>query len=155
MVQDKTIGIFGYGNQGRSQALNMRDSGLDVIVGSRRDPSLDEAVADGFSVYPLAEAASRADILFLLVPDEVMPAIYEEYVVDNLKAGDVLVFASGYNIYYGHIRPSADIDVIMIAPRMIGHGVREHFLNGGELPQPHCCGARCLRRSFSSHFSSV
>jgi len=134
VLAGKVIGIFGYGNQGRSQALNMRDSGMQVIVGSRQDPSYDQAVEDGFDIYPIPEAASRSDVLFLLIPDEVMPSVYETEIAAGLKAGDVLVFASGYNINYGYLRPPADVDVVMVAPRMIGHGVREMFLNGEGFP---------------------
>lgn len=86
MVIDKTIAIIGYGNQGRSQALNMRDSGIkNVIVGSRHDESYDQANEDGFMVYPIDEAAKRADIIFLLLPDEVAPEIYEEQIAPNWK----------------------------------------------------------------------
>lgn len=133
-IESKTIGIFGYGNQGQAQALNLRDSGQRVIVGSRQDNSYDLAVKDGFSVHALPEAAAESDILFLLLPDEVMPAVYDAQIADQLKPGDVLVFASGYNIHFGHLRPPDFVDVIMIAPRMIGKGVRETYLNGESFP---------------------
>jgi ketol-acid reductoisomerase len=130
----KTICIIGYGNQGRSQALNMRDNGLDVIVGSQRDSSYEQAKQDDFEVFSLAEAVEKADIVFVLVPDEVMPQVYAEHIDPNLAAGDVLVFASGYNIAYSFVEPPPTVDVIMIAPRMIGQGVRDTFLSGESFP---------------------
>ncbi len=134
LLTGKTIGIFGYGNQGRSQALNMRDSGATVIVGSRSDSSAEQSKEDGFETLPLAEAAARSDILFILLPDEVMPAIFAESIEPGLVAGNTLVFASGYNIYFKKIVPQADVDVVMIAPRMIGRGVRDTFLDGSGFP---------------------
>ena len=134
LLDGKVVCVFGYGNQGRSQALNMSDNNVEVIVGSRSDSSAEQARADGLAVYPIAEAAQRADVLFLLVPDEVMPDIYEEAIEANLKEGDTLVFASGYNIHFGYIKPPATVDVVMIAPRMIGKGVRDTFLSGTGYP---------------------
>lgn len=135
IILDKTIAIIGYGNQGRSQALNMRDSGVkNIIVGSIHDDSWTTANQDGFPVYPIAEAAGKADVVFLLLPDEVAPAIYEKEIAPNLHSGAALNFASGYNITYGHIKPAADLDVIMVAPRMIGKGVRETYENGTGFP---------------------
>lgn len=135
VVLDKVIAIVGYGNQGRSQALNMRDSGVKhIIVGSIRDASWNMANEDGFQTYPIAEAAKMADILFLLLPDEVAPEIYERDIAPNLHPGAVLNFASGYNITYGFIKPAEDLDVIMVAPRMIGKGVRETYVNGTGFP---------------------
>jgi ketol-acid reductoisomerase len=133
-LQGSTIAVLGYGNQGRSQALNLRDSGIDVIVGSRSDSSAEAAVADGFTVVGWAEAAERAQILFLLLPDEVQAAIYESDIAPNLQAGDALVFAHGYNIYYGFIAPPPEVDVLLLAPRMIGHGVRTTYLEGVGFP---------------------
>lgn len=133
-VADQTICIVGYGNQGRSQALNMRDSGLSVVVGSRRDASYREAVEDGFAVFPVGEAVERSNVIFLLVPDEVMPQVYCRDIAPNLESGDMLVFASGYNITFDLIKPSSDVDVVLIAPRMIGAGVRETYLSGEGFP---------------------
>ena len=133
-VADQTICIVGYGNQGRSQALNMRDSGLSVVVGSRRDASYRAAVEDGFAVFPVGEAVKRSNVIFLLVPDEVMPQVYCRDIAPNLESGDMLVFASGYNITFGLIEPSSDVDVVLIAPRMIGAGVRDTYLSGEGFP---------------------
>lgn len=134
LLEGKTIGIFGYGNQGRSQALNMRDNGAHVIVGSRSDTSAEQSREDGFETLPLLEAATRADILFILVPDEIMPQVMAEHIEPGLAAGNTLVFASGYNIYFKKIQPRADVNVVMIAPRMIGRGVREKFVDGTGYP---------------------
>ncbi len=135
VLDDRTIAIVGYGNQGRAQGLNLRDSGVDdVIVGNRKDESWEQAEADGFPVYPMAEAVGRADVVFLLVPDEVQPEIFRESVEPNLEAGNVLNFASGYNITYGFIEPPAVVDVVMVAPRMIGETVRELYEEGDGAP---------------------
>ncbi|WP_122644662.1 ketol-acid reductoisomerase [Luxibacter massiliensis] len=135
LIIDKTVAIIGYGNQGRSQALNMRDSGIkNVIVGSRHDESFDQANEDGFMVYSIEEAAKKAEILFLLLPDEVAPEIYEKQIAPNLAPGNILNFASGYNITFKKITPAPELDVVMAAPRMIGKGVRELFEKGEGSP---------------------
>jgi len=123
-----TITIIGYGNQGRAQALNMRDSGLKVIIGNRKDQYRKRAKKDGFEVFSIEEATKLCDILFLLIPDEVMKEIYENHIKDNLKDKGAIVFASGYNIAFNIIKPPKKHDVLLIAPRMIGVGVRERFL---------------------------
>jgi ketol-acid reductoisomerase len=130
----KTLAVIGYGNQGRSQALNLRDSGLRVIVGNVGDESLARARDEGFEATPIAEACARADAILLLVPDEVMPGVYERDVAPALRPGDLLDFASGYNIAFGLIRPPADVDVVMVAPRMIGPGVRDAYTDGRGFP---------------------
>lgn len=133
-IEGRTACIVGYGNQGRSQALNLRDNGATVIVGSRRDSSYETALEDGFDVLPVAEAVTRAEIVFFLVPDEVMPDVFERDIAPGLRSDDMVVFASGYNIAFDLITPPADIDVVLIAPRMIGSGVRETFLSGEGFP---------------------
>ena len=133
-IRDRTVCIVGYGNQGRSQALNLRDSGIQVIVGSRRDTSYETARVDGFDVCPVPDAAERADIVFFLVPDEVMPKVFDDEISPVLRSGDMLVFASGYNIAFDLLQPAPDVDVVMIAPRMIGAGVRETYLSGDGFP---------------------
>lgn len=134
-VADETIAIIGYGNQGRSQALNLRDSGHeDVIVGNREDSSWDQAEEDGFEVMSMADAAAAADVVFLLVPDEVMPEVFEDAIEPGLEAGDAINFASGYNITYGFLTPPDDLDVVMVAPRMIGQAVRETYVSGEGAP---------------------
>jgi len=134
-VLDKTIAIIGYGKQGRAQALNMRDSGIkNIIIGSRHDESFDQANEDGFQVYSIEDASKMADIIFLLLPDEFAPEIYEKQIAPGLEKGNVVNFASGYNITFKHIVPQADIDVVMVAPRMIGEGVRDMYLRKESSP---------------------
>jgi ketol-acid reductoisomerase len=130
----KTVAVVGYGNQGRSQALNLRDSGLTVVVGNRDDGYAAQARADGFPVHGIADACARADVIMLLVPDEVMPAVYADSVRPHLTAGKVLDFASGYSVAFGLIAPPPDTDVILIAPRMIGPGVRDTYVQGRGFP---------------------
>jgi ketol-acid reductoisomerase len=134
ILRKKTLGIIGYGNQGRAQALNLRDSGLDVIVGGLRDESAGQAEKDGFAVRPVAEVAERADVLALLIPDEVQRDVYNDVLSKRLRGGQALDFAHGYNIHFGLIKPPADVDVVMVAPRMIGTEVRESFVAGRGAP---------------------
>jgi ketol-acid reductoisomerase len=128
------IAVVGYGNQGRSQALNLRDSGLEVVVGNRGDAYGETAQADGFRVHSIEEACAGASAIMLLVPDEVMPEVYAERVAPGLRPGDLLCFASGYNVAFGLIAPSPDLDVVLVAPRMIGIGVRDAFVAGRGFP---------------------
>ena len=125
-----TIAVVGYGNQGRSQALNLRDSGLRLIVGNIMDASLERAQEDGFEALPIADACARADVIMLLVPDEVMPEVFEKDVAPHLQPDKVLDFASGYNVAFGLIKPPDFVDVVLVAPRMIGPGVRDTFVSG-------------------------
>lgn len=130
VLKGKTIAIIGYGNQGRAQALNLRDSGLEVIIGNREDRYKEFAIKDGFSTYPIKKATKLADVVFILIPDEIMKEIFDTNIKDNLNLGSALVFASGYTIGFNLINPPENIDVLLLAPRMIGVGVRENYLNG-------------------------
>jgi ketol-acid reductoisomerase len=134
VLSDQTVAVIGYGNQGRSQALNLRDSGVKVVIGNIRDGAREAALADEFPISSIRDACAQADIAMLLIPDEVMPAIVEKLVAPNLEAGNLLVFASGYNIAFDLIALPADIDVALVAPRMIGVGVRETFVAGNGFP---------------------
>ncbi len=135
VLSDRTIAVVGYGNQGRAQALNLRDSGVsDVLVGNRADESREQAREDGFEAFDIAGAVSRADVVFLLIPDEVAPAVYEEAIEPNLSSGDLVNFASGFNVTYGYIEPADDVDVVLLAPRMIGTMVRDLYTRGRGAP---------------------
>jgi ketol-acid reductoisomerase len=128
------IAAIGYGNQGRAQALNLRDSGLEVVIGNRDDAYSEIAREDSFHVYPIPRAVQESQIVMLLVPDEVAPEVFDEVIVPYLTENDVLVFASGYNIAYDLIVPPEFVDVVMVAPRMIGAGVREMYVAGQGFP---------------------
>ena len=126
----KTVAILGYGNQGRAQALNLRDSGLTVLVGNRPDSYFEQAKADGFEPRPILEAAAAADFLFILTTDESQPLIWDEHIVPGIAAGNTLVWASGYNVGYELIKPPPEVDVVLVAPRMTGNMVRILFEHG-------------------------
>jgi ketol-acid reductoisomerase len=134
VLAGRQIAVIGYGNQGRSQALNLRDSGLSVSVGNRKDGYAELAREDGFSVLPIAHAAAKADVIVLLVPDEVAPAAFETEIAPQLAEGKALVFSSGYNVAFGLITLPTHIDVVLVAPRMIGAGVRDRYLAGQGFP---------------------
>jgi len=126
-IEDKTVAVLGYGSQGHAHALNLADSGVDVVVGLRKSSSSrEDARAAGLDVATPREAAGRADIVSVLVPDTVQPAVYAD-IEEQLEAGDTLQFAHGFNIHYGQIEPPAEVDVTMIAPKSPGHLVRRHY----------------------------
>ena len=134
-LQGAVVAVVGYGNQGRAQALNMRDSGVaSVIVGSPKDASYDRAAQDGFSVYPIAEAVKRADVVLVLVPDEVQPMLFRQQIASNLRQNSAVCFASGYNIAFKLVEPPDHVDVVMVAPRMIGAAVRRLYQDGKGFP---------------------
>jgi len=134
VLEDQTVALVGYGNQGRSQALNLRDSGVNVIVGNIRDQAAQRAKEDGFSVASIAEACEQADVVMMLIPDEIMPETFKSHVAPSLAPGNLVVFASGYNIAFNLITPPSHVDVALVAPRMIGIGVRETFVAGNGFP---------------------
>jgi ketol-acid reductoisomerase len=133
-LTSKTVAIIGYGNQGRAQALNLRDSGIRVVIGSIRDAGADQAQREGFPVIGIREAVAQADALALLIPDEVQRDVYRTEIQHALRPGQVLDFAHGYNIHFQLIQPPPDVDVIMVAPRMIGINVRKSFEKGRGVP---------------------
>jgi ketol-acid reductoisomerase len=134
MLDDKLIAVLGYGNQGRAQALNLRDSGFDVIIGNRRDSFTTDAGNDGFKVFSIREATEKADVVMMLIPDEVQPQVFKVDIAKYLHRGDAMIFASGFNIAFGLIKPSEFLDIVMVAPRMIGEGVRGNFLRRSGYP---------------------
>lgn len=133
VIKDKVIAVLGYGIQGGPQALCMRDSGLNVIIGAGprdRFSDWDKAEADGFDVYSIAEATSKADIVHVLLADPAQPAVYRDSIRDNLKPNCTLSFAHGFNVLYGAIIPPKDVNVVLFVPNSPGHMVREKFLAG-------------------------
>ncbi|MCR5210420.1 MAG: ketol-acid reductoisomerase [Lachnospiraceae bacterium] len=134
-LKGKKIAIIGYGSQGHAHALNLKESGLDVFVGLRKDSkSWAKAEEQGLKVYETAEAAKLADVIMILTPDEKQADMYKESIAPNLKAGDMLMFAHGFNINYSLIKPPADVDVTMIAPKAPGHTVRSEYQAGKGTP---------------------
>ena len=135
LLDGKTIAIIGYGSQGHAHALNLKDSGCDVIVGLYEGrKSWAKAEAQGFKVYTAAEAAKRADIIMILINDEKQAAMYKKDIAPNLEAGNMLMFAHGFAIHFGQIIPPADVDVTMIAPKGPGHTVRSEYQAGKGVP---------------------
>jgi ketol-acid reductoisomerase len=133
-LRGERIAVIGYGNQGRSQALNLRDSGLAVIVGNIGDAARERAAAEGFAATDIAAAVAAAQVVMLLIPDEIMPAVYAREVEPGLADGAALCFASGYNVAFGHLAPKPTVDVLLLAPRMIGPGVRDTYVSGKGFP---------------------
>jgi ketol-acid reductoisomerase len=135
-LRGKTVAVLGYGNQGQAQALNLRDNGVNVIVGNRDDSYRERAIVDGFLPMSIRDAAEAGDILLVLTTDESQPLIWADQIAPGTKAGKTLVWASGYNVCFGLIPLRPDVDVIMVAPRMIGVDVRNLFVAGsGALAQ--------------------
>jgi ketol-acid reductoisomerase len=134
VLDDRTVAVLGYGSQGHAHAQNLDDSGVDVVVGLREGSSSREAArADGLEVATPHNAAERADVVSVLVPDTVQPAVYER-IEGALEPGDTLQFAHGFNIHYGQIEPSEDVDVTMVAPKSPGHLVRRNYENDEGTP---------------------
>lgn len=135
MLDGKTVAIMGFGSQGHAHAMNLKDSGVNVIVGLRPGSKHEKKAKDyGLSVMPVSEAAKKADIVMMLVPDELCADIYDAEVAPYMTAGKVLMFAHGLNIHFNLIKPSKDIDVIMVAPKGPGHTVRSQYLEGRGVP---------------------
>ena len=135
IIKKKKVAIIGYGSQGHAHALNLQDSGVKVTVGLRKGgASWDKAKKAGVSVKEVGVAVKEADVVMILVPDELQPAVYEQEIEPNIKKGGVLAFAHGFNIHFGQISPRADLDVIMIAPKGPGHLVRSTYKAGGGVP---------------------
>jgi ketol-acid reductoisomerase len=134
-LEGKRVAILGYGSQGRAHALNLRDSGLDVVVGLRKGgPTWAKAEADGLRVVEPADAVKDADLVAVLTPDMVQPKLYTDVIAPNIKPGAALLFAHGFNVHFGTIKPRADIDVILVAPKGPGALVRKEYEIGRGVP---------------------
>ncbi|MBI3362257.1 MAG: ketol-acid reductoisomerase [Chloroflexi bacterium] len=135
LIQSKKVGIVGYGSQGHAHSLNLKDSGVRVVVGLHEgSKSAEKARAAGLTVKPVSEAAAWADVIMILAPDTKQPQIYKESISPHLGKGKTLMFGHGFNIRFGTIVPPAEVDVTMIAPKAPGHRVREVFVEGGGTP---------------------
>ncbi|WP_294154968.1 ketol-acid reductoisomerase [uncultured Clostridium sp.] len=135
LLNGKTIAVIGYGSQGHAHALNAKDSGCNVIIGLYEgSKSWAKAEAQGFEVFTAAEAAKRADIIMILINDELQAAMYKKDIEPNLESGNMLMFAHGFNIHFNQIIPPKDVDVTMIAPKGPGHTVRSEYLEGKGVP---------------------
>jgi ketol-acid reductoisomerase len=135
IIQGRTVAVIGYGSQGHAHALSLRDSGVDVRVGLKEgSKSRAKAEAEGLRVLNVAEAVAEADLIMVLTPDQVQRHVYAEEIAPNLQAGDALFFGHGFNIRYGYIKPPADVDVALVAPKGPGHIVRREFEAGRGVP---------------------
>src|SRR5437763_8405919 len=134
-LDGKTVAILGYGSQGHAHALNLKDSGVNVIVGLREDSSsVDKAKGHGLEVASIADAASRGDAVMVLLPDEKQAEVWESEISDGIAPGNLLLFAHGFTIHFGQIDPGPEVDIGMVAPKGPGHLVRRQFLDGQGVP---------------------
>ena len=134
LIKGKKIAVLGYGSQGHAHANNLKDSGMDVIVGVRKGPSWDKATEAGFKVMTPAEATKAADVVMMLMPDELMGDVYRAEIGPNVKDGTYLCFAHGFNIHYGQINAPEGVNVFMTAPKGPGHLVRSQYVSGSGVP---------------------
>lgn len=135
IIKGKKVAMVGFGSQGHAHAENLRDSGVEVIVGLKAGgSSWKKAEAKGFKVMSVAEATVVADVIMILLPDETQASVYESEIAPNLKSGSTIAFGHGFNIHYGRIKPASDINVMMVAPKAPGHTVRSEFVNDGGIP---------------------
>jgi ketol-acid reductoisomerase len=134
-LENRTVAILGYGSQGHAHALNLKDSGVDVVVGLREgSESADKARSDGLRVEPVADAASLGDLVMVLLPDEKQAEVYGNEIRDGIAAGNLLMFAHGFSIHFGQIEPGPEVDVGMVAPKGPGHLVRRQYKEGNGVP---------------------
>jgi ketol-acid reductoisomerase len=135
LLQGKTVAILGYGSQGHAHSLNLKDSGVDVVVGLRPDSSsVEQARKQGLEVTDIADAASRGDIVMCLLPDEKHHDVWEESIRDGIAPGNTLLFGHGFSIHYGEVEPPPEVNVALIAPKGPGHLVRRQYLEGSGVP---------------------
>lgn len=134
-LKNKTVAVIGYGIQGQAQAQNMRDSGINVILGLRPGgTSWKTATDNGFKVYSISEAAQKADIVHMLIPDLEQAAVFKDQIAPHMTKGKVLGFSHGFNIHFKQIVPQSNVDVIMVAPKSPGRRLRETYLDGFGVP---------------------
>ncbi|MGC4002984.1 MAG: ketol-acid reductoisomerase [Pirellulales bacterium] len=144
LLKNKTIAIIGYGSQGHAQAQNLRDSGCKVIIGQRPGgANYDLAISHGFQPMSAAEAAKQADLINILLPDELQGDVYRNDIKPNLKPGAILMCSHGFNVHFGQIEPPAGVDVVLVAPKGPGHLVRSEYEKGGGVPCLIALGAGC------------
>lgn len=134
ILEDKLVAVIGYGSQGRAQSLNLRDSGVEVVVGLRHGGSWERAEKEGFRVLPISSAAEEADIIVMLIPDMAMPKVYRDEIEAKLEPGKTIQFAHGFNIHYGLIKPPVGVDVTMVAPKAPGPELRRQYEMGFGVP---------------------
>jgi ketol-acid reductoisomerase len=135
LLDGKTVAIIGFGSQGHAHALNLKDSGVDVVVGLREDSASVQAARDGgLEVLPVADAASRGDVVMMLVPDELHRQVWEEDVRDGIAEGNLLLFGHGFSVHYGEVEPPPGVDVALVAPKGPGHLVRRQYTEGSGVP---------------------
>lgn len=135
IIKSKKVAMIGFGSQGHAHAENLRDSGVEVIVGLREGgSSWNKAAAKGFTVKSVADASKEADVIMILLPDETQADVFEAEIRPNLKEGNAIAFGHGFNIHYGQIQAPKGVDVIMVAPKAPGHTVRNEFVHGGGIP---------------------
>ena len=135
LIQKKKVAIIGYGSQGHAHALNLKDSGVSVVVGLRKDSSSwEKASKAGLDVKEVAAAVAAADVVMILTPDEGQGALYRDEIAPNIRQGAALVFAHGFNVHFGQIHPRADLDCFLVAPKGPGHLVRSTYTQGGGVP---------------------
>ncbi len=135
IIQNKTVAIIGYGSQGHAHANNLKDSGVNVVVGLRKgSQSAQKAEKAGLEVREIDEAVRLADLVMMLAPDEHQAKIYSDHIADNIRDGAALAFAHGFNVHYQQIQPKPEVDVLMIAPKGPGHLVRSTYVEGGGVP---------------------
>ncbi|MEH7776908.1 ketol-acid reductoisomerase [Bacillus altitudinis] len=134
VLNGQKVAIIGYGSQGHAHALNLKESGVDVIVGVRKGGSYTKAQEDGHQVFTVKDAAAQADVVMVLLPDEQQKKVYDEEIKDQLEAGNSLVFAHGFNVHFHQIVPPSDVDVYLVAPKGPGHLVRRTYEQGAGVP---------------------
>jgi ketol-acid reductoisomerase len=135
LLKGKTVAILGYGSQGHAHSLNLKDSGVDVVVGLRPDsPSVEKAQSSGLQVTDVADAASRGDVVMVLLPDEKHGQVWHEHIRDGIAPGKTLLFGHGFSVHYGEVEPPPEVDVALVAPKGPGHLVRRQFLEGSGVP---------------------